>query len=59
MRLELTEHETDLLRALLQDYLPALRIEASRTEARDLRHELAVRQEFVERLLVQLTRART
>jgi|RhiMetdeSRZDD1v2_1073273.scaffolds.fasta_scaffold01878_2 hypothetical protein len=59
MRLELTAEETDLLRSLLQDYLPALRIEVSRTEARDLRHELAQRQEFVERLLAQLQRETT
>jgi hypothetical protein len=59
MRLELTAQETDLLRSLLQDYLPALRIEVSRTEVRDLRHELAQRQEFVERLLAQLQRETT
>ena len=59
MRLELTAQETNLLRSLLQDYLPVLRIEVSRTEVRDLRHELAQRQEFAEKLLAQLERETT
>lgn len=54
MQLTLTEQETELLRALLEDYLPALEREVARTERRDLRHVLVERQDLVERLLKQL-----
>jgi hypothetical protein len=54
MHLTLTEQEAELLRALLQDYLPALEREVARTERRDLRHVLVERQDLVERLLTQL-----
>jgi hypothetical protein len=54
MQLTLTEHESDLLRRLFEDYLPALQREVARTERRELRHTLVERQELVERLLHQL-----
>lgn len=54
MHLTLTDHETELLRGLLQDYLPALQREVARTERRDLRHVLVERQDLVERLLKEL-----
>ena len=54
MPLTLSDHDADLLRDLLADYLPALRREVARTEQRVLRHALAERQDFAERLLEQL-----
>jgi hypothetical protein len=38
----------------LQAYLPDLRREMSRTEAKPLRHELVLRVELCERLVTQL-----
>jgi hypothetical protein len=55
MQLTLTDYETEILRGLLHDYLPALQREAARTEQRDFRHMVIERQELVERLLEQLT----
>lgn len=54
MNLTLTEHESDVLRGFLQDYLPELRREVARTEQRELRRMLIERQELVERVLAQL-----
>jgi hypothetical protein len=54
MQLTLSERETEVLRALLRDYLPALQREVARTEQRELRHELVERQDLVERLLERL-----
>jgi hypothetical protein len=54
MRLELTDEETATLRAMLRDYLPDLRREVAGTDARDLRHELAKRQDLCELLLARL-----
>jgi hypothetical protein len=54
MRLELTEEETATLRSLLRNYLPDLRREVAGTDARDLRHELVMRQDLCERLLARL-----
>ena len=54
MRLELTEEETTTLRSLLRNYLPDLRREVAGTDARDLRHELVMRQDLCERLLARL-----
>ena len=54
MPLILSDDEVVLLRDLLADYLPSLRREVARTEERRLRHALAERQDFAERLLEQL-----
>jgi hypothetical protein len=54
MQLLLSDQETDLLRDLLADYLPALKREVARTERHDLRHLMVQRQDLVERLLEQL-----
>jgi hypothetical protein len=53
MQLDLTDQETELLRAFLQDSLPDLRREVARTEDRAFRHQLVERQNLIERLLVQ------
>lgn len=57
MRLELTNEDARTLRALLHDYLPTLRNEVARTEARDFRHEMIRRQEVCERVLAELADA--
>ena len=54
MRLDLTNEDARTLRALLRDYLPTLRNEVARTEARDFRHEMIRRQEVCERVLAEL-----
>ena len=54
MQILLSDEETDLLRELLADYLPALKREVARTEQHDLRHLMVQRQDLVERLLEQL-----
>ena len=54
MHLNLTDHETELLRGLLRDYLPDLRREVARTEQHELRHMLAEREDLVESLLERL-----
>jgi hypothetical protein len=51
MQLNLTNDEAHVLRALLHDYLPSLRLEAARTDAREMRHELVRRQDVCERVL--------
>ena len=54
MQLLLSDADTDLLRELLADYLPALKREVARTEQHDLRHLMVQRQDLVERLLEEL-----
>ena len=54
MQLSLSDEEARTLRLLLHDYLPALRLEVARTDARDFRHELIKRQDLCERLLEDL-----
>jgi hypothetical protein len=54
MQLDLTDDEVRTLRSLLHDYLPALRLEVARTEARAMRHDLIKRQELCERLVQTL-----
>ena len=54
MRLDLNDTDSTILRDLLHDYLPELRREVARTDVRELRRELAQRQELCERLLEQL-----
>ena len=55
MHLTLTDRETEVLRDVLHDHLPALQREVARTDQRDVRHVLAERQDLVERLLEQLS----
>ena len=57
LQLDLTDDEAHTLRALLHDYLPELRREVARTDARDFRHEMVKRQDLCERLLAQLEKA--
>jgi hypothetical protein len=54
MQVTLTDHETDVLRDLLHDYLPDLRREVARTDQHELRHLYEERQDLVERLIEQL-----
>ena len=51
MQIELTADEAHTLRVLLDDYLPQLRREVARTDAREFRHGLLKRQELCERLV--------
>jgi hypothetical protein len=55
MQLELTGEDAAVLYDLLNAYLPELRWEVARTEHREFRHTMELRQDLVERLLVQLT----
>jgi hypothetical protein len=59
MQLTLNDEEVRTLRDVLHDYLPDLRREAAGTElgARELRHELTMRESLCERLLAELERA--
>jgi hypothetical protein len=54
MYFTLTDREVEILRGLLQDYLPELKREVARTEQHELRHLFVERQELVERLLAQV-----
>jgi hypothetical protein len=54
MQLMLTPDDARLLRDILHDYLPTLQFEAARTEAKEFRHQLILRQNLVERLLAEL-----
>jgi hypothetical protein len=58
MHLTLSDHDARTLRDLLHDHLPDLRREAAGTDlaARELRHELARREELCEWLLAELDR---
>jgi hypothetical protein len=57
MQLNLTDDEAHDLRSLLHDYLPSLRLEVARTDAREIRHELLKRQDVCERVLELLEQA--
>jgi hypothetical protein len=54
MTLTLNDDDARTLRALLDDYLPGLKFEVARTDARDIRHVLVLRQALCERLLAEL-----
>lgn len=54
MQLNLSHSDAMILRELLEDYLPALQRESARTEAKEMRHMLVLREELVDRLLFQL-----
>lgn len=54
MNLMLSSEEAHTLRQLLQDYLPELKYEVARTDAKELRHLLVNRQNLCERLFVEL-----
>ena len=56
MEIMLSDDDARTLREWLNDHLPELRLEVARTEAKDFRHALLLRQELVERLLAQLER---
>lgn len=55
MILDLPQSDAQMLAQLLEDYLPDLKRELSRTEVKALRHDLVLRQELCERLLTRLT----
>jgi len=55
MQLHLTDQETQDLHDLLHDYLPALRREVARTDAKAFRHLLVQRLDLAERLLEELS----
>jgi hypothetical protein len=54
MQLNLSDDEAHKLRDVLADHLRDLRREVARTEAKEFRHELVLRQEVVERVLARL-----
>jgi hypothetical protein len=55
MQLQLTDPEARDLHDLLHDYLPALRREVARTDAKEFRHMLVQRLDLAERLLNELS----
>ena len=54
MDLRLNDDEVQTLRGLLRDYLPELKFEAARADAKEIRHVLFKRQTLCERLLDEL-----
>ena len=57
MDVTLSDDEVQTFRELLHDYLPGLKFEVARTDAREIRHVLVQRQELCERLIGQLDAA--
>lgn len=54
MQIDLSDADARVLRETLEAYLPSLRWELARTEARDLRHALVQREELIDRLVFAL-----
>jgi hypothetical protein len=54
MNLQLTDEEVQTLRQMLHDYLPGLKFEVARTDAKEMLHALVKRQTLCERLIEQL-----
>jgi hypothetical protein len=54
MQINLSDADALILREMLEDYLPALQRESARTEAKELRHALVLREELIDRLLFAL-----
>jgi len=52
--LRLNDDEVQTLRGLLRDYLPELKFETARADAKEIRHVLFKRQALCERLLDEL-----
>lgn len=54
MQIDVNEHEAAILREALTSYLPELRREIARTEAKEYRHSLFEREQLLENLLGKL-----
>ncbi len=59
MNLTVTADDGPILRDVLADLLRDLRREIARTDAKEFRHTLVLRQELIERLLGQVDRGLT
>ncbi|HEY3287050.1 MAG TPA: hypothetical protein VGJ96_08015 [Gemmatimonadaceae bacterium] len=55
MQIHLTDQEAHDLHDVLHDYLPTLRREVARTDAKEFRHMLVQRLDLVERLVEDLS----
>ncbi|MHB8838948.1 MAG: hypothetical protein ACYC7F_08360 [Gemmatimonadaceae bacterium] len=55
MQIQLSDQEARELHDLLHDYLPILRREVARTDAKEFRHLLVQRLDLVERLVEDLS----
>jgi hypothetical protein len=54
MELSLSDDDARTLFDFLRDHLPEVEFEVARTEAKDFRHVLFVRQELIKRLVAEL-----
>jgi aspartate aminotransferase-like enzyme len=54
MNVQLTNDEVQTFRQMLHDYLPGLKFEVARTDAKEMLHALVKRQTLCERLIEQL-----